>query len=284
LFVTFFCCQNEGGPKILDGVFTTLFQMNPMIENIIYFLPDSLILFPPFSSFRPKDREGGTTGKSAFRRSKVSNVFLSEYPAAPYCSFPYSLHICTRREFLPAFTIRRAKIEDCDDLMPLLRRFNMLADDKIDHFMSELLDNEESKSKSLVAEYNGGVVGFMKIVQNADQKLLRETYNLSLFNSLVKLTHVVTKSDLSSIENMPVEEQFIPPTMEELKVSNTFSILMFCIEKEHGPSSPLFLKFAFDLWPQYEYCAITASPETPENELLRHCSTVPPLNPQEEYF
>ena len=151
LFIQFFCCQSDEGPEILDLGFQKIFNMVPTIQNIIYFLPDSLILFPPFSSVRPKPNTKNQSGK-AFHKTKVSTSFFIECPVVPGCEYPYSLQICSRQEFLPEFVVRKARIEDCDGLIPLLQKNHIITKDHDDNYMAQLLDSLDENTNSLVAE------------------------------------------------------------------------------------------------------------------------------------
>lgn len=64
------------------------------------------------------------------------------------------------------------------------------------------------------------------------------------------------------------------PSEDQLAVQNTFHVSMFCIEPQYGPLSDQFLQFAFQTWPDLEYCALTVAVTAPESPLLRYCSPV----------
>lgn len=52
--------------------------------------------------------------------------------------------------------------------------------------MSNLLEQKNENFKAIVAEVDGEIVGFLCIDRDTDQSKLRETYNLELFDYLVK--------------------------------------------------------------------------------------------------
>ena len=108
---------------MLEALLRTVFEMDPSIQNIVYFLPDSLILFPPFSSTRPITKnDDKKLGHARLKKSKLSTYFFTACPSYSHCTLPYNLYVCQRKEFYPEFEVRRAKVEDCDDLIPILKR------------------------------------------------------------------------------------------------------------------------------------------------------------------
>ena len=52
--------------------------------------------------------------------------------------------------------------------------------------MSDLLEQKNENFKAIVAEVNGEIVGFICINRETNQAHLRETYDLELFDYLVK--------------------------------------------------------------------------------------------------
>ncbi|KAJ3360113.1 hypothetical protein HDU91_004703 [Kappamyces sp. JEL0680] len=120
-FINFFCGNSEDVTVMFEGLLKSVFEMVPTLHTIVYFLPDSLILFPPFSSLRPAQKDVGQT-KSLHQKAKQSQHYFVEMPSTNSNIFPYSLQVCQRKEFYPAFEVRRARVEDCDDLIPILKR------------------------------------------------------------------------------------------------------------------------------------------------------------------
>jgi hypothetical protein len=108
---------------MLEALFRAVFEMVPTIQNIAYFLPETLILFPPISSARPIFRqEEKKLGQARLKKSKLSTHFFVECPSYSHCTMPYALHLCQRKDFYPEFEVRRARVEDCDDLIPILKK------------------------------------------------------------------------------------------------------------------------------------------------------------------
>jgi hypothetical protein len=121
--------------------------MVPRLQCIAYLLPDTLILFPPFSSTRPTLK----TNERVLHKTEVS-PFFKEYQAAGFCTLPYSLHVCTREEFMPIFKVREARMEDCDDLVPILRKNKILDESKSDSWIASLLESNVDYVQTYIAE------------------------------------------------------------------------------------------------------------------------------------
>jgi Domain of unknown function (DUF4821) len=97
------------------------------VQTIAYFLPDTLILFPPFSSPRILKEQHSVRESKGVRRlmHKNSGTFFTEVPLIND-KLSCSLQVCRRKQFLPLFQIRKARVEDCDDLVPLFKAHGVI--------------------------------------------------------------------------------------------------------------------------------------------------------------
>jgi hypothetical protein len=67
------------------------------------------------------------------RRTRHSNDqkirYFTEVPSKDNgfsnSTLPYSLQICARRDVFPPLKVRRARVEDCDDLLPMFKKQNV---------------------------------------------------------------------------------------------------------------------------------------------------------------
>jgi hypothetical protein len=284
LFVSYFCCQNDDSNVILENIFKTVYRMLPHITRIAYFLQDSLILFPPFSSQRPQAKTTeaiGTVKASRFSQSKTSIQFFAEYPAATHCTFPFSLQLCQREDFMAPLDIRLARVEDCDDLMPILRKHNILDEHHGDNYIAELLQSKSENTRALVAEVEGEIVGFMNVSREIDISVLRDTFQLEIFNYLTKVPSVTDVTNLSlSRVNMAAATEVTP---EQLAVPNCFVVSMYCMDPNYAAFSMAFVRYAFQIWTDLEFAVITLAPGKAENQLMRECTPVPNIDPQYDH-
>ncbi|KAI8904485.1 hypothetical protein EDD86DRAFT_271972 [Gorgonomyces haynaldii] len=173
MFVSFFCCQPDLGPQILETMLNLVYLMLPDVQHIGYFLPDSLILFPPFSSSRPQKQE---SLKAHLKRPMYADSlkFFSEVTLLNQ-SLSWSLQICSRQEFMPPFSIRKARVEDCDDLVPLFEKNHLLEGKDQDNYLQELVLPKENRL-TMVAEMGDELVGFMNVTSSVDLTTVQQMY------------------------------------------------------------------------------------------------------------
>ncbi|KAJ1340400.1 hypothetical protein BSLG_004993 [Batrachochytrium salamandrivorans] len=303
-FVSFLCVDPDYAVKFLDTTLTTSFKVMSDVKHICYFLPNSLILFPPFSSqwcesaCSIKD-DADADSQAAPRHPsnlKKDTQYFTEVPVIN-SSTPFSLLISHRHDLVPAF--------------------HLFKGDQADFYLAKLVESESESSKTLVAEVDGKVVGFMSISQDINQAKLNDAYHLDMFDFLLNVDaqsrhdlnfqkgaitpdiNQVTLEDKSRVGlQRPVEQnneayqsesvdesqsiyahQRGMPDMIDQSDPQTFSafcISMFCIESHHETRSAEFVRGAFLVFKEHEYCLISLPPNTSEMKILRHFSTVEP--------
>ncbi|KAJ1565053.1 hypothetical protein HK096_004834 [Nowakowskiella sp. JEL0078] len=345
-FVSFFVSTPENASQIIEIALSTSFNVLPQLKYICYLLPESLVLFPPFSSpkyihpeFHDKHedeshkkhhghhKKKGSRGAKHNRRFKNKKLdehgkYFSEAPSKSD-STPFCLYICPKKEVVSVMKIRKARVEDCDDLVPMLKRQNILQDKYGDFYLADLLESKNDASKTLVAEADGEVVGFMNLYRDIDQEVLANTFQLTHLdnlrkedisaNELISLPEDMvvinpfssrrstltadpikrknsfatsyedtdTRNPLSrpesqekSGEQVIQNSTFVPP--KEIIQPNTFCISLFCIEDMFANQAQEFIKAAFGLFPDRDYCVVTVPTTSPEIPLLRNFSLVQP--------
>ncbi|KAJ3287895.1 hypothetical protein HK104_008407, partial [Borealophlyctis nickersoniae] len=206
-FLSFFVADPDHSLAFLDLALTTTFTLLPNLKYIGYLLPESVILFPPLSSAKyvppatPTDDTAATSpmapgGKktkppAAARRAggrggrKRNTKYFAEV-GVRNSNATFVLHVCSRKDVVPTVKVRRARVEDCDDLVPMFRKQNLLKGKHADFYVAELLESKSESSKTLVAEADGEVVGFMSLNRDVDQEMLAETFHLEPFDFLMK--------------------------------------------------------------------------------------------------
>ncbi|KAF0692912.1 Aste57867_16060 [Aphanomyces stellatus] len=94
------------------------------------------------------------------------------------------------QSYLPAVTIRKANIEDHDDLEPILLAQNQaLVNTFGDYFLAELIGSQTAHNMCLVAEspaMPSRAVGIMALSDQVDLGTLRDCFDLSMYNNLLK--------------------------------------------------------------------------------------------------
>lgn len=171
----------------------------------------------------------------------------------------FALYICNRKEFLPVFQIRKARVEDCDDLVPIFKKHGLLNGKDTDHYLASLVyTRNEADELAMVAESGGEVVGFMSVNTNIDQEKLRNLYDLEPFNNLDSIEYVTWNPNKQSSSSNINEN-----------LQNTVGIKLFCIDPDYASYSYQFINVIFNHFKRIEYCAISHEPNTPELVLLK---------------
>ncbi|TPX75085.1 hypothetical protein CcCBS67573_g03643 [Chytriomyces confervae] len=254
-------------------------------------------------------------------------VYFSEVQAKTGIAFaPFALQVCSKKDVFPTVKIRKGRVEDCDDLVPMFKKQNLLNGQNADHFLAELLESKNDAVKTLVAEIGGLVAGFMSLTNEVDQDLLAKTFDLDAFDNLIKdvppdmlstangdhikpisLGDGVTFMDPVALAATHLSLQTADPiraaleantaegraaakaasliaaqqaAIEEAKLlqlqCNVFCINLLCIEDAHANQGIEFVKAAFTLFPDRDYCVVTVPTGMPEIPMLRNFTMAQP--------
>jgi len=99
-------------------------------------------------------------------------------------TIPYNLYVCFRKDLVYIMKIRKARVEDCDDLAPMFKKKNLLDDPNSIYYFSELLENKNENVNTIVAEINGDIVGFMSMRSNIEYSELLDKFDLDIYETL----------------------------------------------------------------------------------------------------
>lgn len=146
----------ERSADFLDAALKGIFLAIPTLKCIGYFHPEGVPLFAPFSSPKFSSSSSDSTDKHTITSDSTSASKSSPrkngddggkhraIPVRPQQTgrhnkkdknepffklinktskgVAYSLFTCGRSEILPQFRVRKARVEDTDDLVPMLRK------------------------------------------------------------------------------------------------------------------------------------------------------------------
>ncbi|ORZ40883.1 hypothetical protein BCR44DRAFT_1495377 [Catenaria anguillulae PL171] len=87
-----------------------------------------------------------------------------------------TLHVNHRSHVLPPLRVRKARVEDCDDLM--------LPPDAGDYHVAEILESKNPNVLSLVAEANGTAIGFVSASTDVNVSALAQSFALDVYSDL----------------------------------------------------------------------------------------------------
>ncbi|XP_077999640.1 cilia- and flagella-associated protein 61-like [Glandiceps talaboti] len=127
--------------------------------------------------------------QNVFPESSLSDIFKPvDKKAGGKVLEKCSIFVCHRHDHSPVLFVRKASVEDHDDLTPIFnRQSNMLTKTYGDYFLAELIEAQDDNNHAIVTEVDGTAIGFMSIcgdVSNLD--LLNDCFELVPFNGLKK--------------------------------------------------------------------------------------------------
>ncbi|XP_030626735.1 cilia- and flagella-associated protein 61 [Chanos chanos] len=110
-----------------------------------------------------------------------------------------SAFICYRHSFCPQLHVRKARVEDHDDLTEIFaEKTQALCASHGPYFLAELIEAQDEENHAAVCESGGAAVGFMSVSGDINLKLLNACFELGPFNGLYK-------TDPSEVTAEPVE-------------------------------------------------------------------------------
>ncbi|PRP83570.1 hypothetical protein PROFUN_09119 [Planoprotostelium fungivorum] len=158
-----------------------------------------------------------------------------------------NLILCTRARCVNGIRIRRARVEDHDDLIPI---FQNNGDTLLqDYFLAKLIAEQDEHNKTLVAEIDGRAIGMMSLSTQADIEQLRSSFLLEDYADLLSLNG-----------------------NEEL---NGAAINLFCIQPQLASQAYEFFQYAFEEFPNRDYILFTTLHQTGSNPLSSFMQFVP---------
>uniref|UniRef100_A0A8C9TSL2 Cilia and flagella associated protein 61 n=1 Tax=Scleropages formosus TaxID=113540 RepID=A0A8C9TSL2_SCLFO len=100
---------------------------------------------------------------------------------------PCSAFVCLRHNHVPRLHIRRARVEDHDDLTPILAEHaSMLNASYGPYFLADLIEAQDEDHHAAVSQDEGTAVGFISASAEVNLKLLSQCFELAPFDRLCK--------------------------------------------------------------------------------------------------
>ncbi|XP_057303252.1 cilia- and flagella-associated protein 61-like isoform X1 [Hydractinia symbiolongicarpus] len=163
LFMHYYVSKEEYSEGVINEIIRTIFYAVPLLHFVILIAPVSLNIDKSISTvFEPIER-------------------TSDYNA------DHQAYVCHRHNHCPVLHIREARIEDHDDLMPIFDKHNNhLTKIYGEYFLAELIEAQDNDNKCIVGDVNGTAVGFMSVSTNVNTSILKENFELEVFNYFLK--------------------------------------------------------------------------------------------------
>eukprot|EP00073_Rattus_norvegicus_P045578 XP_017447726.1 PREDICTED: cilia- and flagella-associated protein 61 isoform X8 [Rattus norvegicus] len=161
LFMHFFVAVDEYATGCLKEIIRTVFKAVPELYFIFLIVPTYLSL--------------GSTLITVF--DQVGNIPCMNYDEE------FAVHICHRHDHYPQLHIRKARVEDHDDLMPIFMHYDStLKEIYGEYFLAELIEAQDEDNHAVVCEVEGKAVGFMSVCASVNLPLLHECFDLGPFH------------------------------------------------------------------------------------------------------
>ncbi|XP_072907485.1 cilia- and flagella-associated protein 61 [Hemitrygon akajei] len=130
-------------------------------------------------------------------------------------SLHYTVTVCYRKDYVPVLHIRKARIEDHDDITPIFNEMtNTLRTTYGEYFLAELIEAQDEKNHAAVCEVNNTAVGFISVCSNVNVKLLNNCFDLRPFHGLRKSPLEEVNAPLPGTAEPPVNETTSPSHSE----------------------------------------------------------------------
>ncbi|NWX48175.1 CFA61 protein, partial [Steatornis caripensis] len=99
----------------------------------------------------------------------------------------FTLLVCPRHWHHPQLYVRKARLEDYDDLMPIwTRQSETLKETYSEYFLADLIECQDEENQAVVCEDGDTAVGFMSLCSQVNVSLFQECFDLGPFHGLCK--------------------------------------------------------------------------------------------------
>ena len=119
-------------------------------------------------------------------QSEDANVTVDSTASADFLANTYK--ISSRESIIPTLAVRRACVEDHDDLVPIFdTQSDVLSEIYGTFFLAELIASETPENPSLVAVKDDRACGLLSLTKDVSVGMLQDCFQLEVYDYLVKL-------------------------------------------------------------------------------------------------
>lgn len=174
IWLSYFSCKAELNCKLLHQFIDMLYASCLQIENLILLAPPDAIetLGKIHSIFEPLE-------KNEFHETTVHTDLIDYYVlAAPRSKMS---------RYVQPLKIRSARMEDHDDLLPVLElQSESLSANFGEFYVAQLIESENERNKSLVAHVNDQAIGLLCLSDEFELRDLQLSFELDVYGNLAK--------------------------------------------------------------------------------------------------
>lgn len=175
---------------------------------------------------------------------------------------------CERAAVVPTLGTREAKVEDTDDLVPLFEQkqssescacFNVE-----DTALADMIESQNQANRALVATYEERAVGLVAVSIDIDLTALQSCFELEPYPDISESQSGSTSEDQDDIAAAHPNNH------------GAFAMTLFCLDNKFKSRASDFFPAMFALFPDRNYCVLTAPPDMrSDSHLLRKFTSVP---------
>ncbi|CAK6447385.1 unnamed protein product [Pipistrellus nathusii] len=161
LFMHLFVAVDEYSTGCCKEIIRSVFKAVPELHFIFLIVPTYMSL--------------GSTLITVFdQMGNIPNLTFDE---------DFAVHVCYRHSHYPQLHIRKARVEDHDDLMPIFMQHDtILRATYGEYFLAELIEAQDKENHAVVCEVEGVAVGFMSVCSRVNMELLHQCFDLGPFH------------------------------------------------------------------------------------------------------
>ncbi|NXH16161.1 CFA61 protein, partial [Bucco capensis] len=165
LFMHLFVAKEEYTAACSQEIVRRVFITVPELQFILLFVPADENLEP-----------------------EMGNVFEKMLTAPDLvAATKFTLFMCPRHRYHPELFVRKARLEDYDDLMPIwTRQSETLKETYSEYFLADIIACQDEDNQAVVCEDGDAAVGFMSLCSQVNTSLFQECFDLGPFHGLCK--------------------------------------------------------------------------------------------------
>lgn len=168
VFLNFFLVH-ESHISTGHAMIRKIFAMHKEIDYIVWLAPVSARLTDPMKEF--------FVLLDTSQRKSISE----EDPLRDH-----KVYVIKRKDYLPKLLVREARVEDNDELLPILRNNNpQLLDGQEDFFLADLISSQDSRNNFFVGVSHSHVVGMLATSLDVNVSLITKIYDLEPFPDII---------------------------------------------------------------------------------------------------
>eukprot|EP00668_Euglena_longa_P014430 GGOE01018420.1.p1 GENE.GGOE01018420.1~~GGOE01018420.1.p1 ORF type:complete len:1175 (+),score=378.43 GGOE01018420.1:51-3575(+) len=241
LWMVFFVSTPGRGDEVINSIFASLYTTLPDTDHILFALRSRAGDFPPVTEYFSPLKERPELEQNPHR-------------------FPGSIMWSPREHVIPSLRIRKGKVEDYDDLMPLLlAQSGVLTEMGEDFYLEDLLEQQDPLHCVLVAEDSetSAIVGLMCTSSSVeDNQFVLKHFNFEAHGKLRRWHQQGEREQTHGSRNC-------------------FQIDFFYLNVDYECRAMDFLPPAFQQFPSTEYCFIRLPHSIPDHALLAKFQYIP---------